>query len=136
MAEAWPTKVIDVVIGIDDAFNFMNYVDPHKPVRLRLEVHERCVLRFTLSERLLTAGWQFQDEPIVIRKDYGVNFSSYMWVENEFQGEAAFNSRFEVVFECARYGEYEYSLLMLDRHRQKISLDPKIQNGTGLPAAA
>jgi hypothetical protein len=70
---------------------------------------------------------------MIVRNDYGVNFSSYMWADNIFEGEPAPETKFRIIFECSRYGQYEYSLLMLDRHKQKITLDPKIKNGTGEP---
>jgi hypothetical protein len=56
-----------------------------------------------------------------------------MWADNIFEGEPAPETKFRIIFECSRYGQYEYSLLMLDRHKQKITLDPKIKNGTGEP---
>lgn len=133
MTEPWPTNEIEVVVGLDSSFNFMNFVDPTSPVTMQLSVHERTALVFKLDQSLLEAGWRFQDEPIIIRNDYGVNFSSYMWAENIYEGEPAPFTKFKIIFECARYGMYEYSLLMLDRHRQKITLDPKIKNGTGEP---
>jgi len=132
MTEPWPVSETHVVLGIDDSFNFMNFVDPANPVRLQLTLTERSTLVFTLSNALLASGWRFQEDPIRIRADYGMNFSSYTWCDYEFEGEDIDFARFKMVCECTRLGEYEYSLLMRDRHRQKITLDPKIKNGTGL----
>jgi hypothetical protein len=133
MIEPWPTLEIEVVVGIDPSLNFMNFVDPDDLKTLQLNVNERCAITFVLHSSLLGNGWRFQDEPMTVRNDYGVNFSSYMWAEHTFEGEPAPYTKFRMVFECARYGLYEYSLHMLDRHRQKITLDPKIKNGTGEP---
>ena len=133
MTEPWPTNEISVVVGIDDNLNFMNFANPSAPTTLLLSVNERSAITFTLHDSLLGSGWMFQDEPIIVRNDYGVNFSSYMWAENSYEGEPAPATKFRIIFECSRYGLYEYSLLMLDRHKQKITLDPKIKNGTGEP---
>ena len=131
MAQTWPEATENVVIGLDDAFNFMNYADPSNPQTLRLTVKERSTIIFSFTEKLLNAGWSFQDPPFVVRNDYGVNFSSYTWVDNTFESEPAPDTKYKVVFECDRLGEYEYSIKMQDRHGQKITLDPKISNGAG-----
>jgi len=132
MAEPWPTNEVEVVVGLDSSFNFLNFAGA-EPATLQLSVNERSAICFSLDESLLGAGWRFQEEPIIVRNDYGVNFSSYMFADNTFEGEPAPYTKFWIIFECARYGVYEYSLQMLDRHKQKITLDPKIKNGTGEP---
>ena len=131
MTEPTPDKVVELVIGIDDQFNFMNFVDRSNPTRLNLDLSERCELVFTLSDELLRVGWSFQSRPIEIARDFGVNFSSYVWIPHEYQGELMPHSRFKIIYECARMGIYTYSLFMLDGHKQKIDLDPDIENGAG-----
>jgi hypothetical protein len=135
MTEPTPTKVFELVIGIADGFNFMNMIDPDNPVRLTLDLSERCDLVFTLSDTLVRAGWTFQRLPILVRNDYGVNFSSYIWLDNVVEETLVPNTKFKLVYECLRMGEYAYSLFMTDSHGQSIDLDPKIENGAGrIPA--
>ena len=131
MTEPTPDKVVELVIGLDDRFNFMNYFNQDKPTRLNLDLSERCELVFTLSDQLLDAGWTFQNRPIEIARDFGVNFSSYVWVPYDFQGVILPRARFKIIYECARMGIYSYSLFMLDGHMQKVDLDPDIENGAG-----
>ena len=131
MKEPTPTRVVEQVIGIADNINFMNVLDPANPTPLSLDLSERCELVFRLSDTLVDAGWNFQRRPISIRDDFGVNFSSYVWVTQWLDGPLAPHSCFKIIYECARMGEYEYSLFMTDAHGQSITLDPKIENGTG-----
>jgi hypothetical protein len=131
MTEPTPDKVVELVIGLDPNFNFMNFYDPEAPTRLNLDLNERCELVFTLSDQLINAGWTFQSRPIEIARDFGVNFSSYVWLPWEHEGEPAPRSRFKIIYECARMGIYSYSLFMLDGQKQKIDLDPDIENGAG-----
>lgn len=131
MKEPTPTRVVELVIGIADNINFMNVLDPANPTPLSLDLSERCELVFRLSDALLGAGWKFQRRPISIRDDFGVNFSSYVWVTQWLGAPLAPRSCFKIIYECARMGEYEYSLFMTDSHGQSITLDPKIENGTG-----
>ena len=131
MKEPTPTRVVELVIGIADNINFMNVLDPANPAPLSLDLSERCELVFRLSDTLVDAGWNFQRRPISIRDDFGVNFSSYVWVTQWLDGPLAPHSCFKIIYECARMGEYEYSLFMTDAHGQSITLDPKIENGTG-----
>lgn len=131
MTEPTPTRIVELVIGIDDNLNFMNVVDPANPTRLSLDLSQRCELVFTLSDQLVSAGWTFQRVPIAINNDFGVNFSSYVWVANSFNHEVAPYTCFKIIYECNRIGEYTYSLFMTDSHGQHIDLDPKIENGTG-----
>jgi hypothetical protein len=131
VTEPTPKKVVELVIGLDECYNFMNFVDPLHPKRLFLDLHERCELVFTLSDQLLAAGWTFQRRPIEIHRDFGVNFSSYVWVPHHFEGKLIPHSRFKIIYEDQRIGVYTYSLLMLDAHGQKIDLDPDISNGAG-----
>lgn len=126
-----PTIVKELVIGLVDDFNFMNVADPDNPIRLALDLSERCELVFTLSYDMVKAGWTFQRLPIEIRNDYGVNFSSYVWVENLLGDVSYGRTRFKIIYECCRMGEYEYTLYMNDRFGQSIALDPKIENGAG-----
>ena len=132
MTEPTPRKIVELVIGLDDRFNFMNFADPANPTRLKLDLRERCELVFVLSPQLIDAGWTFQRRPIKVADDYGVNFSSYVWV-NEWPGRAVYPERtcFKIIYECARMGVYTYSLFMLDAHEQKIDLDPDVENGAG-----
>lgn len=132
MTEPTPGKVVELVIGLDERYNFMNFVDPRRPKRLFLDLSERCELVFTLSDQLINAGWSFQRRPIEIQRDFGVNFSSYVWVPYSIDGgDLAPRSRFKVIYEDQRMGEYTYTLLMMDSHGQKIDLDPDIENGVG-----
>lgn len=132
MTEPTPRKVVELVIGLDDKFNFMNFADKNNPTRLRLDLSERCELVFVLSDQLVKAGWTFQRRPIKVADDYGVNFSSYVWV-TEWPGRATYAERtcFKIIYECARMGVYTYSLYMLDGLEQKIDLDPDVENGAG-----
>ena len=131
MTEPTPQKVVDLVIGLDENFNFMNYADPAKPTRLTMDLSERSLMVFTLSDQLIKAGWTFQRRPIEIQRDYGVNFSSYAWMEHHYEGKPAPFTRFKIIYECARMGIYTYSLMMSDSHGQKIDLDPDVENGMG-----
>lgn len=131
MSEPQPEKIVELVIGLDENYNFMNFADPAQPTRLRLDLTERCLLVFTLSDQLINAGWAFQRRPIEIDRDYGVNFSSFVWVQHSVGGVDAVRSCFKIIYECARLGEYTYSLFMIDSHGQLITLDPVIDNGTG-----
>lgn len=131
MTQVWPELTQEIVLGLDPYFNFMNYVDPQNPVPLRLSVDEKITIVFTLSDQLVAAGWSFQDRPFVVGSDYSINFSSYEWLENTFEGAVAPRTKFRIVFECARLGIFEYTLMFVDRHQQKIALDPKIENGVG-----
>lgn len=131
MTEPVPARVVELVIGLDDRYNFMNFFDPENPTRLTMDLSERCELVFTLSDQLLKAGWTFQRRPIEVMRDYGVNFSSYVWIPHEFDGKPAPHSRFKIIYECLRMGIYSYSLFMLDSHGQKIDLDPDVENGAG-----
>ena len=131
MTEPYPQKVVELVIGLDENFNFMNFFDPANPRPLSMDLSERCMLVFTLSDQLLNAGWKFQRRPIEVKRDFGVNFSSYAWMEHYYKDEFFPFTRFKIIYECARLGNYEYSLLMLDSHGQKIALDPDVENGAG-----
>jgi len=124
-------KIVEFVIALDERFNYVNAVNPDKPVPLRTELTERCELVFTLSDQLVAAGWKFQGRPIVIDNDFGVNFSSFVWVQHTANGEVAPRTCFKLIYECARMGEYTYSLFMQDSLEQKITLDPVFENGTG-----
>lgn len=126
-----PENIVEVVIGLDQNYNFMNFIDPAEPTRLRMDLKERSLLVFTLSDQLINAGWAFQSRPIEIDRDYGANFSSFVWLANTVGGAEAVRSSFKIIYECARMGEYTYSLLMVDAHGQHITLDPVIDNGTG-----
>lgn len=135
MTEPTPTTFVEIVIGINhcDNFNFMNVRDPANPVPLRLDLTERCELFFRLSDELIASGWKFQSRPIKVDNDYGVNFSSYLWVTTGPSGEALpAHTGFKIIYECARMGIYTYSLFMLDSLLQKITLDPDVENGTGV----
>lgn len=131
--EPVPKKVVYVVVGMDGQYSFMNMVDPSKPARLTLDLQERCELVFTLSDDLIRAGWSFQPRPITIERDFGVNFSSYVWVPYTLPGaeEPSYHTQFKIIYECKRMGVYEYSLLMRDRFGQEINLDPDVDNGMG-----
>ena len=129
--ETPPTKTVDLVIGFDSDFNFMNFLQPDAPVRLALDLSERCELVFRLRDQMVLLGWTFQRLPIQMRNDYGTNFSSYVWLDNVIDGVSYEHTRFKIIYECARMGEYEYTLFMSDAHGQDIALDPKISNGAG-----
>jgi hypothetical protein len=116
---------------LDSNFNFVNVADPANPTRLKLDLSERCELVFTLSDQLVRAGWLFQERPIGFVDDYGVNFSSYIWVDHEFEGQLVPRTSFKIIFECLRMGIYTYSLFMTDSFGQNLDLDPKIENGAG-----
>lgn len=131
MSGPTPGKIIEFVIGLDDCFNFVNVIDPANPVPLRTRLTERSLLVFTLSDQLIKAGWAFQSRPIEVDRDFGVNFSSFVWVQHTYDDKLAVHSSFKLVYECARMGEYTYSLFMQDAHEQKITLDPVFDNGTG-----
>ena len=132
MTEPTPSKVVELVIGLDDNFNFMNFLHPERPTRLSLDLSERCELVFTLSDQLINAGWKFQRRPIEFDRDYGVNFSSFVWIPYSIDGgDPLPRARFKAIYEDARMGEYTYSLFLLDGHDQKIDLDPDIDNGIG-----
>lgn len=124
-------RVVELLVGIADNINFMNVLDPENPVPLSLDLSSRCELVFRLSDALTDAGWTFQRRPIVIKDDFGVNFSSYVWVTHWLGAPLPPHSCFKIIYECARMGEYEYSLFMTDSHDQSITLDPKITNGAG-----
>ena len=132
MTEPVPEKVVEIVLGLDERYCFMNFIDPQRPRRLLLDLSERCELVFTLSDQLINAGWSFQRRPIEIQRDFGVNFSSYVWMPYSIDGgDPAHRSRFKIIYEDQRMGEYTYSLLMLDPRGQRICLDPDIENGAG-----
>jgi len=131
MSDITPKKIIEFVIGLDANFNFVNVVDPANPVPLRTRLTERSLLVFTLSDQLIKAGWTFQSRPIVVERDFGVNFSSFVWVNHTYDDKLAVRSSFKLIYECARMGEYIYSLFMQDAHEQKITLDPVFDNGAG-----
>ncbi len=132
MTEPVPSKVVELVIGLDERFNFMNFKDPLRPNRLLLDLSERCELVFTLSDQLINAGWNFQTRPIEIARDFGVNFSSYVFVPYSIDGgDPVPHTRFKIIYEDVRMGTYSYSLYMTDSHGQKIDLDPDVENGTG-----
>lgn len=133
MPEPTPIHSVTLVVGITDNYNFMNVVDPSNPTPLSLDLKERCELVFTLSDILVDAGWTFQRRPITIKDDYGVNFSSFVWLPNSITpGQPpAPSTSFKIIYECARIGEYTYSLFMTDGSGQDIDLDPKITNGAG-----
>jgi hypothetical protein len=131
VTEPTPKRIVPLVVGITDDYNFMNVADPANPTPLSLDLSQRCELVFTLSDTLINAGWTFQRRPITIKDDFGVNFSSYVWVKHSVGGKEAPSSCFKMIYECNRIGEYTYSLFMTDSRGQDIDLDPKITNGTG-----
>jgi len=131
VTEPTPTRVVELVVGIADGVNFMNVLDPENPTPLSLDLSHRCELVFRLSDSLIDAGWKFQRRPISVKDDYGLNFSSYVWVTEWYGAPLASHSCFKIIYECVRMGEYEYSLFMTDSHDQSITLDPKIENGAG-----
>lgn len=126
-----PEKTVYITVGFSDGMNFMNVYDPAKPTRLKLDLTERCIIEFTLSDQFLEAGWHFQSVPITFQNDWGFNFSSFYWQDNEYQGEVLPYSKFRVIYENERMGVFIYSLFMRDRLGQPIDLDPKIENGVG-----
>lgn len=131
MSQILPEKIVELVIGFDERFNFVNVANPDRPVPLRMDLTERCELVFRLSDQLIKAGWIFQRRPIEIDRDYGINFSSFVWVPFDFEGAKHAHVQFKIIYECARMGEYTYSLLMMDSIGQMINLDPVFDNGTG-----
>lgn len=132
MTEPSLGKVVEIVLGLDERYSFMNFIDPLRPKRLLLDLSDRCELVFTLIDQLINAGWSFQRRPIEIQRDFGVNFSSYVWMPYSIEGgDLAHRSRFKIIYEDQRMGEYTYSLLMLDSRGQRICLDPDIENGAG-----
>lgn len=130
LEEPVPSKVVYVVVGMVD-YTLMNVVDPKNPTRLTLDLQERCELVFTLSDDLIKAGWTFQNRPISIAFDYGMNFSSYVWVPYPDTCKPVEDTRFKIIYECKRMGVYDYSLLMRDKFGQNIDLDPDVDNGAG-----
>jgi hypothetical protein len=80
---------------------------------------------------LIEAGWTFQGRPIDIDFDFGANFSSFVWVGELYGVEMPPRTCFKVIYECARMGEYTYSLQLQDSMGQKLRLDPVFENGTG-----
>lgn len=131
MSQILPEKIVELVVGFDERFNFVNVANPDQPVPLRMDLTERCELVFRLSDQLIKAGWVFQRRPIEIDRDYGINFSSFVWVPFDFDGTKHAHVQFKIIYECARMGEYTYSLLMMDSIGQMINLDPVFDNGTG-----
>jgi hypothetical protein len=131
MTEPTPFHSRELLVGIADGINFMNVLDPENPTPLSLDLSHRCELVFRLSDTLLDAGWKFQRRPISIKDDFGVNFSSYVWVTQWLGEPLPLHSCFKIIYECTRMGQYEYSLFMQDALDQQITLDPKIENGTG-----
>jgi hypothetical protein len=131
MSEPYPKKVVELVIGLDENFNFLNYFDPANPKPLTMDLSERCMLVFTMSDQLLKAGWKFQRRPIEVARDFGVNFSSYAWNQHYYKDKLAPFTSFKIVYECARMGTYTYSLMMEDSRGQRIDLDPDVENGAG-----
>ncbi len=131
MKEPVPSRVVELVVGLDDNYCFMNFLYPEEPTRLSLNLEERCELVFTLRDQLIQKGWSFQKQPIEFLNDYGINFSSYVWIPHTCDGKDAPRTRFKVIFECERMGVFHYSLFMRDRFGQNIDLDPDIENGAG-----
>lgn len=131
MSNEWPAAESHIVVGLSESYNFMNYADPLNPTVLALSLNEPTTLVISLNETLIDSGWKFQETPFKVGPDYSVNFSSYSWLENTIEGEIVPHTKFRLVFECNRLGQYEYSLMFVDSHGQKIGLDPKIENGAG-----
>ena len=123
--------IIELVIGIADNVNFMNVLDPQNPVPLSLKLDAPSRLVFRLSDDLIAVGWNFQKRPILFTDDFGINFSSYTWIEMLYDQPQTPFTCFTIVYEDNRVGEYVYSLYMTDSHKQNIILDPKIENGAG-----
>lgn len=134
MTEPTPTTYVEIVVGFDANFNFMNVVDPANPVPLSMPLNQRQELYFRLSNELIQAGWAFQRRPIHVDDDYGVNFSSWVWVTEKPHGGGTLptHTGFKIIYECNRMGIYTYSLFMLDAHKQSITLDPDVENGSGM----
>jgi len=129
MTESLP--IVQLVVGIADNINFMNVLDPENPIPLALKLDAPSRLVFRLSDELIRVGWTFQKRPILFTDDFGINFSSYTWIEMLYDVPQAPFTCFTIVYEDNRVGEYIYSLFMTDSHRQNIILDPKIENGGG-----
>jgi hypothetical protein len=129
MTESLP--IIELVVGIADNINFMNVLDPQNPVPLSLKLDGPSRLVFRLSDDLIGAGWTFQKRPIIFTDDFGINFSSYTWIELLYDVPQTPFTCFTITYEDNRVGEYIYSLYMTDSHKQNIILDPKIENGAG-----
>lgn len=133
MTEPAPITYKEIVVGLDPGFNFMNVKDQANPTFLSMDLQHRQELYFRLSDQLIAAGWTFQRRPISIEGDYGVNFSSYVWVtEGPDNQPMPTHTAFKIIYECNRMGLYNYSLFMLDSHKQFITLDPDVENGTGV----
>lgn len=132
MTEPTPTTYVQIVVGFDDDFNFMNLAT-NPPSPLSMDLHQRQELYFRLSEDLIRAKWTFQRRPINVDNDYGVNFSSWVWVTETPEGEELpTHTAFKIIYECNRMGMYTYSLFMLDGKKQFITLDPDVENGSGM----
>ena len=129
MTESLP--VFELVVGIADNVNFMNVLDPQNPVPLSMNLDAPSRLIFRLSDDLIAVDWTFQKRPIVFTDDFGINFSSYTWIEMLYDRPQKPFTCFTIVYEDNRVGEYIYSLYMMDSHKQNIILDPKIENGAG-----
>lgn len=123
--------IIELVVGIADNINFMNVLDPENPIPLALKLDAPSRLVFRLSDDLIRVGWTFQKRPILFTDDFGINFSSYTWIEMLYDVPQKPFTCFMIVYEDNRVGEYIYSLFMTDSHKQNIILDPKIENGGG-----
>jgi len=123
--------IIELVVGIADNINFMNVLDPENPIPLALKLDAPSRLVFRLSDDLIRVGWTFQKRPILFTDDFGINFSSYTWIEMLYDVPQNPFTCFMIVYEDNRVGEYIYSLFMTDSHKQNIILDPKIENGAG-----
>lgn len=132
MTEPVPTTYVEIVVGLDSDFNFMNVRNPACPIPLSMDLSQRQELYFRLSDQLIAKNWAFQRRPIHVDDDYGVNFSSWVWVTETPEGVALpTHTAFKIIYECTRMGIYTYSLFMLDGHKQKITLDPDVENGAG-----
>jgi len=129
MTESLP--IVELVVGIADNVNFMNVLDPQNPIPLSLKLDVPSRLVFRLSDDLVGVDWTFQKRPIVFTDDFGINFSSYTWIEMLYDVPQKPFTCFVVDYEDNRVGEYIYSLYMTDSHKQNITLDPKIENGGG-----
>ncbi|TCS17487.1 hypothetical protein [Caulobacter sp. BK020] len=126
-----PLPIVELVVGIADNINFMNVLDPQNPIPLSLKLDAPSRLVFRLSDELIRVGWTFQKRPILFTDDFGINFSSYTWIELLYDVPQKPFTCFMIDYEDNRVGEYIYSLFMTDSHRQNIILDPKIENGGG-----
>lgn len=127
-----PENTLEVVIGLDALFRFMDVTDPNNPTRLNLNLgDQRTLITFRLENKLLAAGWRFQDVPITFDNDWGQNFSSFYWVPYEFESDTKNDVQFKLIYEAKRMGIFIYSLFMKDGLGQPIDLDPKIENGVG-----